>query len=447
MRDSLAREGGVAWQQRWGEGMVVAKSRMFTSLTHRNYRIYFAGALVSNIGTWIQRVAQDWLVLELSHGSAVAVGITTALQFLPALLLSPAGGLLADRMDKRVLLAITQTWMAVCALVLGVVAVAGIAQTWHVYTLALVFGIGSAVDVPARQAFVTEVAGRENLTNAIGLNSASFNAARLIGPGVAGLIIAGWGSGWAVLTNAGSYGAMLLALLMLRTADLDRATPVARAKGQVREGFAYVAARSDLLVALGVGFGVGTFALNFQLTNAVMVSKEFHLGAQAYGWAGSVMGIGSLAGALVAARRGVAPPLRYVVAAALCFAVLLGVLGFMPTYVAYLVLLPVVGLAGLLTMTATNMFVQTTTDPSLRGRVMALYAMVMMGGTPIGAPLMGWLAQAFGPRAPLVGGALLQVATIGLVIVAVRLRWGGLASAQVAPVADEIAPQVALPPE
>ncbi|MFT4199141.1 MFS transporter [Gordonia sp. (in: high G+C Gram-positive bacteria)] len=402
--------------------MALRDSRMFASLSHRNYRIYFTGALVSNIGTWIQRVAQDWLVLELSHGSAVAVGVTTALQFLPALLLSPFGGLLADRMDKRHLLALTQTWMAVCALVLGVLTISGHAHTWHVYLVALVFGIGSAVDVPARQAFVTEVAGRGNLTNAIGLNSASFNAARLIGPGVAGLVIAAWGSGWAILTNAVSYGAMLIALMLLRPDELDRTTPVSRAKGQVREGFRYVAARPELLIALGVGFAVGTFALNFQLTNAVMVSKEFGLGARAYGWAGSVMGIGSLAGALIAARRLAAPPLRYVVGAALVFTALLCVLGFMPDYPAYLGLLPVVGLAGLLTMTATNMFVQTTADPELRGRVMALYAMVMMGGTPIGAPLMGWLAQVFGPRAPLLGGGILAAVTIVAVILVVRLR-------------------------
>ena len=425
----------------------MALPRSLAPFRQRSYARFWTGAFVSNIGTWIQRVAQAWLVLELSHGSAVAVGITTALQFLPSLLLSPVGGLLADRMDKRLLLALTQGWMACSALVLGVLAISGVARTWHVYLLALIFGIGAAVDVPTRQAFVTEVAGRENLTNAIGLNSASFNAARLVGPGVGGLIIAGWGSGWAILTNAASYGAMLIALLVLRPDDLDRASPVARAKGQIREGFRYVAARPDLLIALEVGFGVGTFALNFQLTNAVMVNTEFHLGAQAYGWAGSVMGIGSLTGALLAARRSRTPRLRFVVGAAMVFAVLLALLGTMPGYVPYLLVLPVVGLAGLLTMTATNMFVQTTSDPSLRGRVMALYAMVMMGGTPFGAPLMGWMAQEFGPRAPLIGGAALQVVTIAAVILVVRLRFGSTSLVEAAPTSDEVAPHVALPPE
>ncbi|NMO04548.1 MFS transporter [Gordonia sp. TBRC 11910] len=392
---------------------------MFASLAVPNYRTYFTGAVISNVGTWIQRVAQDWLVLQLSGGSAVAVGITTALQFLPALLLSPVGGLLADRMDKRLLLAITQTWMACSALALGLLTVLGAAQTWHVYVIALIFGIGSAVDVPARQSFVTEVAGREHLTNAIGLNSTSFNVARLIGPGLAGLIIAAWGSGWAILTNALSYVAMLIALALLDTSKLDRSTPAPRAKGQVREGFRYVAQRPELLIALGVGFAVGTFALNFQLTNAVMVQHEFHLGPESYGVLGSVMGIGSLAGALLAARRQSAPGLRFVVGTSVIFGLILAVSGLTPTYATYALSLPLVGLAGLLTMTATNMFVQTNADDHVRGRVMALYTMVLMGGTPVGSPLMGWLAEEFGPRAPLIGGAVLQLGTIALVVVAV----------------------------
>nr|WP_245557010.1 MFS transporter [Jongsikchunia kroppenstedtii] len=402
--------------------MRLPQSRMFASLAIRNYRIYFFGAFLSNIGTWIQRVAQDWLVLELSHGSAVAVGVTTALQFLPSLLLGPFGGLLADRLDKRLLLCVTQLWMALSALALGLLTVTGVAQTWHVYVAAFVFGIGSALDVPARQSFVSEVATRELLTNAIGLNSTSFNAARLIGPGVAGLIIAAWGSGWAILTNAVSYLAMLGALAMLDRRELDTPTPVPRAKGQLREGFRYVASRPDLVVALGVGFAVGTFALNFQLTNAVMVRQAFHMGAESYGVLGSIMAIGSVVGALYAARREKAPRLRFVVGAAVLFAVMLAISGLMPNYLSYAISLPLVGVVALTTMTSTNMFVQTNCEPQMRGRVMALYFMVLMGGTPIGSPLMGWLAQAFGPRAPLIGGAILQVLTIGMVIAAVIRR-------------------------
>ncbi|GEE03099.1 hypothetical protein nbrc107696_35450 [Gordonia spumicola] len=395
------------------------RSTTFASLAVPNFRTYVTGAFVSNIGTWVQRVAQDWLVLQLSGGSAVAVGITTALQFLPALLLSPVGGLLADRFDKRRLLMATQSWMAVSALILGVLAVVGDATTLHVYALAFVFGIGSALDVPARQAFVSEMVGADRLTNAIGLNSSAFNAARLIGPGVAGLIIAAFGSGWAILTNGVSYLAFLVALAMLDESKLVRSEPLPRAKGQVREGFRYVARRADLLIALGVGFAVGTFGMNFQMTNALMARNEFGLGAQTYGVLGSVMGIGSLFGALLAARRKAAPSLRFVVCSSLVFALLIGVSGLAPTYHLYAVALPFVGLSALVTLTSTNMYVQTSVDPQVRGRVMALYMTVLMGGTPIGSPLLGLLAEWLGPRAPLVGGAVIQALLIVLVVVVV----------------------------
>ncbi|WP_024332684.1 MFS transporter [Gordonia hirsuta] len=395
---------------------------MFAALAVPNFRKYVSGALVSNIGTWIQRVAQDWLVLQLSGGSAMAVGVTTALQFLPALVLGPIGGLLADRFDKRRLLMFTQSWMALSALALGALAVTGIARTWHVYVFAFVFGIGTALDAPARQAFVSEVVGPRYLTNAIGLNSSSFNAARLIGPGVAGLIMATAGAGWAILTNAVSYLAFLLALLALDGSSLCRTEPLARAKGQLRDGFRYVYARADLMTALGVAFALGTFGMNFQMTTALMVRNQFELGAQAYGLLGSIMGVGSLLGALLAARRGQAPRLRFVVGSALFVGALIALSGLSPNYVWFAVSLPVIGLSVLLTLTATNMYIQTSVDPQLRGRVMALYMTVLMGGTPVGAPLLGWLAELFGPRAPLVAGGLLQVATIGAVIVLARRR-------------------------
>jgi len=409
---------------------------MFASLSVPNFRTYVTGAFVSNIGTWVQRVAQDWLVLQLSNGSAVAVGITTALQFLPALLLSPVGGLLADRFDKRRLLMATQSWMAVSALILGALAVAGDATTVHVYVLAFVFGIGSALDVPARQAFVSEMVGADRLTNAIGLNSSAFNAARLIGPGIAGLVIAAFGSGWAILTNGVSYIAFLLALVVLDESKLVRSEPIPRAKGQVREGFRYVARRADLLIALGVGFAVGTFGMNFQMTNALMVRNEFGLGAQTYGVLGSVLGIGSLLGALLAARRKAAPSLKFVVISSLVFALLIGLSGAAPTYLLYAISLPLVGLSALITLTSTNMYVQTSVDPQVRGRVMALYITVLMGGTPIGSPLLGLLAEWLGPRAPLIGGALVQASMIVAVVVLVR-RFGPAARADQTPTTPE----------
>ena len=398
-----------------------AESRggMFAALVNRNYRLYVIGLFVSNIGTWMQRVAQDWLVLELSGGSGIAIGITTGLQFLPMLLLSPYAGLIADRFDKRRILKITQTWLALCAAVLGVLAVTGAAVTGHVYLIALLFGIGTAFDNPARQAFVSEVARPEHLTNAIGLNSATFNAARMVGPAVAGLVIAAFGSGWAILSNAVTYGAFVAMLMIIDPRRLAVTAPTARAKRQIREGFAYVVSRPEILLVLCVVFFVGTFGMNFQMTSALMAQQEFHRGAQAYGILGSIMAVGSVAGALLAARRRTAPRGRYVVEMAVAFALIEIVAGLMPTYWAYAAVLPVLGLVGLLTLTAANASIQLTVEPRLRGRVMALYMMVLMGGTPIGAPILGWVGEVFGPRWTLIGGGGLTA--LGVVLSALLL--------------------------
>ena len=382
---------------------------MFAALANRNYRIYVAGSFVSNIGTWMQRVAQDWLVLELSGGSGLAVGITTGLQFLPMLLLSPHGGLVADRFDKRRVLKLTQAWLALCAAVLGLMAITGTAVTWHVYLLALAFGVGTAFDNPARQAFVSEVAGQEHLPNAIGLNSAAFNAARIVGPAIAGLVIAAFGSGWAILSNAVTYAAFIGALLLIDPARLNLSPPAVRAKRQIREGLAYVRRRNDLLLVLGTAFFVGTFGMNFQMTSALMAQQEFHLGAQQYGILGTIMAAGSLTGALLAARRRSAPRGRFVVGMAVVFGLIEIAAGLMPTYWTYAAILPVLGLAALLTLTAANASVQMNVDPKLRGRVMALYMMVLMGGTPIGAPILGWVGEALGARWTLIGGGALSV--------------------------------------
>ncbi|MFP5284093.1 MAG: MFS transporter, partial [Actinomycetes bacterium] len=370
----------------------------FAALRDRNYRPYAGGAFVSNIGTWMQRVAQDWLVLELSGGSGLAVGITTACQFLPMLLLTSYGGLVADRFPKRRVLALTQAWLALSAAGLGLLAVGGAASTWHVYLLALVFGIGTAFDNPARQAFVPELVPGDRLQNAIALNSATFHAARIVGPALAGLTIAAFGTGWAILGNAVSYAAFVVALGRLDRDGLRPSEPAARAKGQIREGMRYLRQRRDLLLVLVVVFCVGTFGMNFQLTSALMAQQEFGRGAQEYGILGSFMAVGSLAGALTAARRRKAPSGLYLVMMAAGFAVVEVVAGLMPTYAGYAAVLPILGLAALLTLTASNAALQLTVDPMLRGRVMALYATVLMGGTPIGSPLLGWVGEAFGPR-------------------------------------------------
>jgi MFS family permease len=388
-------------------------SPTFRSLSNRNYRLYASGAVVSNVGTWMQRVAQDWLVLQLTHNNGTALGITTGLQFLPILLLSPYAGLVADRFPKRRLLQVTQLMLAVPALMLGLLAVTGVAQSWHVYALAFVFGIGSAFDAPARQSFVSEIVGPDDLTNAVGLNSASFNLARMVGPAVAGVLIAALGSGVpatgaVILVNAISYGAVILSLQRMRDSELNRATPVERGKGMIRDGVRYVVRRPDLMLILTIIFFAGTFGLNFQLTSALMATEVFHKGAGEYGLLGTTLAIGSLSGALLAARRGRIRH-RLVILAAVAFGATEIVAGMLPSYVTFAIWTPVIGLASLTMITAANASFQTSVDPVMRGRAMALYMMIFMGGTPIGAPIVGWVGQAFGARWTLVGGG---VATI-----------------------------------
>jgi MFS family permease len=373
-------------------------SPTFSSLRYHNYRLWFGGALVANVGTWMQRVAQDWLVLtELTDESGIAVGITTALQFGPVLFLSAWAGVLADRLDRRKLLAATQAAQAVLAFGLGALVLSGHAQLWQVYVFAGLLGCVSAIDGPVRNTFVAELVPRERLSNAVGLNSASFNTARLVGPGVAGLLIAWVGSGWVFLLNGVTFAATILALTRMRTSELHRMPVVPRAKGQIREGIAYVRGRSDILVIMVVIGVVSTFGLNFQLTSAVMARTEFGKGAGEYGILGSILAIGSLTGALLAARRE-RPRVRLVIGAAFAFGVTSGVMALMPTYWSYALACIPVGLASLTMMTAANTTIQLTTDPAMRGRVMALYMMVFLGATPIGSPVVGWVAEEFGAR-------------------------------------------------
>jgi MFS family permease len=373
-------------------------SPTFSSLKFRNYRLWFAGALVANVGTWMQRVAQDWLVLtDLSDESGVAVGITTALQFAPVLLLSPYAGLLADRVDRRKLLMATQVGQGVLAAGLGALVLSGHAQLWHVYLFALTLGCVTAIDGPVRQTFVAELVPASKLANAVGLNSASFNAARLIGPGVAGLLIAAVGTGWVFLINAVTFAATILSLTQMRKSELSPMPTTVRAKGQLREGIAYVRGRSDILVIMVVVGVVSTFGLNFQLTSAMMARSEFGKGAGEYGVLGSVLAIGSLTGALLAARRE-RPRVRLVIGSAFAFGITTGVMALMPSYLAFAIACIPVGLASLTMMTAANATIQMSTDPAVRGRVMALYMMVFLGATPIGSPIVGWIGETYGPR-------------------------------------------------
>ncbi|WP_460993032.1 MFS transporter [Sinomonas soli] len=398
-------------------------SSMFRALQHPNYRLWAAGALVSNVGTWMQRVAQDWLVLtQLTNHDGAAVGITTGLQFLPILLLGPYAGLLGDRLDKRKLLLATQTAMGLLALVQGVLVLTGVAQLWHIYAIALLLGVASAFDAPPRQAFVSELVGRADVPNAVALNSASFNLARLAGPGVAGVLIGLIGTGWVFMLNAATFLGVLFSLTRLRVDLLHRTPPLARGKGQIMAGVRYVRTEPRILLILVMAGLVGTFTLNFQVTNALMAADVFHTGADAYGLLGSIQAIGTLGGALLAARRK-QPRLTLLVGAAVGLGVSTIVAAAMPGYVSYAVVLVFVGVTALTFLNSANTIVQLTTEPQYRGRVLALYMAVIQGGTPIGAPLVGWLANAVGTRWAVLAGGLAALAA-GAVGIWALARWG-----------------------
>jgi MFS family permease len=398
-------------------------SPTFRSLSNRNYRLYAGGMLVSHTGTWMQRVAQDWLVLQLSGGSGIALGFTTALQFLPMLLFGLLGGLIADRFPKRRVLAVTSTFMGGSALVLGTLVLTGLVEVWHVYVLAFALGLGNAVDTPTRQSFVVEMVGPKDLPNAVGLGSASFNAARILGPATAGLLIVAFGgTGWVFVLNALSFVAVVAVLAGLRSDELHTVPVVPRGRGQVREGLRYVRGRPDLLVVLAVVFVLGTFGLNFQLTTALMATEVFGKGAGEYGLLGSVMAVGSLAGALLAARR-TRVRLRLVVGSAMAFGVVEVMVGLMPTFELFALSLVPAGALALTTMTAANTTLQLSVPGPMRGRVMALYIAVLFGGTPFGAPVIGWLAETYGARwSLLLGGAVVSGGALLAGVALLRVR-------------------------
>jgi MFS family permease len=373
-------------------------SPTFASLHVRNYRVYATGALISNIGTWMGRVAQDWLVLtELTDHSSTALGIVTGLQFLPFLLLAPWAGMIADRFPKRAILAVTQTALALSSLALGLLVVTGRAELWMVYAIALFTGVVTAVDNPARQTFVSEMVPRDRLANAVSLNSASFNAGRLIGPGVAGLTIAAFGTGWTLLLNTLTFVAVLLALVAMRRAELRPAPVLARGEGAIRDGVRYVRSRPDIQLVMVLVFVLGTFGMNFQITTALMATREFGKGPEEYGLLGSIMAIGSLTAALLSARRA-RPRLRVLLVALVGFTVSSGLAALAPTYPLFALALVPVGLSALTALTTANAMVQLSVDPAMRGRVMALYMAIFMGGTPLGAPVIGWIGDAWGAR-------------------------------------------------
>ncbi|MEW2284927.1 MFS transporter [Streptomyces sp. NPDC047841] len=402
---------------------VSRKSSMFSSLRIRNYRLFFIGQVVSNTGTWMQRIAQDWLVLSLT-GSSAAVGITTALQFLPMLLFGLYGGVLVDRLPKRPALLVTQSAMALTGLALAALTLSGHVQVWHVYVAAFAVGLATVVDNPARQSFVSEMVGPEQLQNAVSLNSANFQSARLVGPAVAGLMITGVGTGWAFLANGLSFAAPIAGLLLMRAGELHVVERAPRGKGQLREGLRYVAKRPELIWPIVlVGF-IGTFGFNFPVWLSAYADHVFHAGAGAYSLFNTLMAVGSLVGALLAARRGTAR-LRVLIAAALAFGLLETVAAVAPSYWLFALLMVPIGIFGLTVNVTANTAVQMGTDPAMRGRVMALFMMVFMGGTPLGAPVVGWITDTYGARVGFAAGGVVSAAAaaaIGLVLA----RVGGL---------------------
>ncbi|MHB9860880.1 MFS transporter [Streptomyces sp. YIM S03343] len=396
---------------------------MFSSLRTRNYRLFFIGQVVSNIGTWMQRIAQDWLVLSLT-GSATAVGVTTALQFLPMLLFGLYGGVLVDRLPKRPALLVTQSAMALTGLALAVLTLSGHVQVWHVYLAAFAVGLATVVDNPARQSFVSEMVGPAQLQNAVSLNSANFQSARLVGPAVAGVLITGVGTGWAFLFNGLSFVAPITGLLLMRARELYAVERAPRGKGQLREGLTYVAGRPELIWTIAlVGF-IGTFGFNFPVYLSAFANDVFHAGAGSYSLFNTLMAIGSLAGALLAARRGTSR-MRVLVAAGLAFGLLETVAAITPQLWLFALVMVPIGMFGMTVNVTANTSIQMATDPAMRGRVIALYMMVFLGGTPVGAPIAGWITDTYGVRAGLaVGGAISAVAAVAIGLILARV--GGL---------------------
>jgi MFS family permease len=373
-------------------------SKAFRALENFNFRLWTAGGLVSNIGTWMQRVAQDWIVLtQLTHHDATAVGIVTGLQFAPQLLLLPWSGLAADRFNQRKLLMLTQASMGVLAAVLGILTISGYVRLWHVYVFAFVFGAAAALDAPVRQTFVGELVGDEHLPNAVALNSTSFVVGQMIGPAMAGLVIAKIGTGWAFLLNGLSFGAVLLSMYLLRVRELRTNARASRGRGGFIEGLRYVWARPDLRAILVMLSLIGTFGLNFPIFISTMAVKVFHADARGFGLLSSMMAIGTITGALLAAGRD-KPRSGTLLLSSGVFGIGCTLAAFSPGYWWFAAALAVIGVAILTFTNATNSMMQLSTTPNMRGRVMATRVGVGLGGTAMGAPIVGWVANHFGPR-------------------------------------------------
>jgi MFS family permease len=382
------------------------------SFRHRNYRILFPANTVSNIGSWAQRIAQDWLVLELTNNNGTYLGLVTAVQFAPVLFFSLHGGKFADRFNKRKVLILTNLVGGAASLALGVLVMTGLIQLWHVFVLAAILGISTAIDAPVRQSFTTEVVGQSDLPNAVSLNSANFNAGRLVGPAISGGLIAAFGTGPSFIVNGLSYFFVIAALMRLNEKaffHLDRP----KSDGSIREGIAYAKARPDIYVVMLMVFFLATFGLNFQIFNALMATQEFGLGPASFGLMGTFIAIGSLTGAIGSARLERFRNAKFVIKGGIVFSISIMVLSIIPSYSLYILWLPICGFAALTTLVSANSIVQTSTDPAIRGRVMGVYLLIFMGGTPFGSPLIGSATELIGirPTIAVCGGISLAAST------------------------------------
>ncbi len=404
--------------------MSPALKSMFQSLDVRNYRLFASGQIISLTGTWMQTVAQDWLVLELSDNSGTALGIVTALQFTPMLLLMLYAGVLADRLDKRLVLIVTQSVMGLLALGMGVLVVSGAAQIWHVYVFAAALGIAQAFDNPTRQAFVSEMVGPDRLTNAVALNSATFNSARLAGPAIGGLVIAAFDVGPAFLINSVTYVAVICAYLMMRPTELVKSQRLERSKGQVMEGLRYVRSRPDLMLVVALVFVVGTMGMNFNLTLPLLAKAEFGVGAASFGLLSAAFAGGALIGALVGTRRRGRPSATLLLTFAALFGVLEIATAFMPTFALAALLLIPTGAFLIGHNNVANARVQLGAPAHLRGRVMSLFMLVFLGGTPVGAIVVGVISERYGPRSGLIVGGVSALLAAGLLALLRARRHG-----------------------
>ena len=377
--------------------MRVDENGNWRSFRHRNFRILCPANALSNIGTWVQIIAQDWLVLQLTDNNGFYLGLVTAIQFVPVMLLSLHGGVLADRVDKRKLLIATNTLAALACYALGILVVAQVIELWHVFVCAAVLGIASAIDAPIRQSFTAEIVGDDDVANAVSLNSANFNMGRLVGPALSGILIANFDTGPSFLINATSYLFVIGSLFFMRSSDFF-SQKKEKTLGTIREGLHYAMARPDLYVVMALIFFASTFGLNFQIFNALMATKEFGKGPASYGLLGTYVAIGSLAGALISARLERFRDSMLVVRLGVVFSLVVIATAFMPTYWIYSLWLPIGGVSALAMLISANSYVQVNSDPAVRGRVMGIYLLIFMGGTPLGSLFIGYLSETVGVR-------------------------------------------------